>query len=72
MKTTRQPEGTELETGYQFQYDNFPQNGTKNARIEPWENGEGYDVYLGSDKIELTLQEMVVLEILFAHTRLLK
>jgi hypothetical protein len=71
MKTTRQPEKEGLESKYQFSYSNFPQDGEKQARIEEWENGEGCDVYLGGDKIELTHQEITVLEILFAHTRLL-
>lgn len=52
-------------------YDDFPLDKVKTARIIMWENGEGFDVYLGDDKVELSTQEMVVLEILFAHTRLI-
>lgn len=72
MKTNRQPEIEASEAKYQFTYSDFPLDGEKQARIEEWENGEGFDVFLGGDKIELSNQEITVLEILFAHTRLIK
>lgn len=72
MKTTRQIKRKEYTTTYQFTYDCFPQEGEKQAMIEEWGNGEGFDVYFGGDKIELSNQEITVLEILFAQTRLIK
>jgi hypothetical protein len=42
------------------------------ARIVEWENGEGVDVWLGDDKIQVTYQEANVLEILFGNMRLIK
>lgn len=71
MKTTRNPE-TVNNAGYQMTYNDLPADGFKTARIEDWDNGEGFDVYLGNDKIELSNQEITVLEILFAQTRLIK
>lgn len=70
MKTTRKPEG--LEPNYSFEYSNWPSEGTKTAKIIEWENGEGYDVYLGEDKIELTNQELAVINILFANVHLVQ
>ena len=55
MKTTRKIEN-QSNSGYEFSYNDFPGEGQKNARITEWESGEGYDVYLGEDKIELTSQ----------------
>lgn len=57
---------------YQFTYNDYPSDGEKNARIDEWENGEGCNVYLGNDKIELYYQEITVLEVLFAQLRLIK
>ena len=71
MKTTRKPE--ELKRAvYSFEYDDFPEDGMKTASIVEWENGEGCTVIIGGDEMELTHQEMNVLEILFGHSRLIK
>lgn len=71
MKTNRKLDN-EVNSAYQFTYNDHPSDGEKNARIDEWENGEGCDVYLGEDKIELSYQEITVLEILFAQVRLIK
>ena len=72
MKTTRQPEKSWSGKEFQFTYDDWPAEGTKVARIVEWENGEGVDVWLGDDKIQVTYQEANVLEILFGNMRLIK
>lgn len=60
------------EEGFSLEYSNFPQDGTSNASIKEWSNGEGYDVFLGSTHLEISNQEATVLEILFSNMRLIK
>ena len=72
MKTTRKSTNVIEGRGYSFMYKDIPGDGEKNARIEEWENGEGADVWLGADMIELTFQEMNVLEKLFTEQRIIR
>jgi hypothetical protein len=72
MKTTRKLEGENTKKGVSMDYLDWPGDEHLHARIEEWENGEGFDVYLGEGKIELSYNEICVLEILFANTRLIK
>lgn len=72
MKTTRKSTNEVEGRGYSFMYKDIPGDGEKNARIEEWENGEGADVWLGADMIELTFQEMNVLEKLFIEQRIIR
>jgi hypothetical protein len=62
----------ENEANISFEYQDFPMEGTKTAKIEEFENGEGFDVWLGNTHIELSNQEITVLELLFAQARLIK
>ena len=71
MKTTRKPE-KEVEAGFEMEYKDWPGEEDKTARIAAWENGEGYDVWLGDDKVELTHQETQVLTVLFSQMNILK
>ncbi len=73
MKTTRKPE-KESSRHFEMEYMDWPADAdrVKKATISEWENGEGFDVYLGGDKIELTNQETQVLTVLFAQVNILK
>lgn len=72
MKTTRNDENDATLKNFSFTYDDWPEEGTKVATITEWENGEGAKVTLGDDTIDLSYQEMNVLEILFGNLRLIK
>jgi len=60
------------ETIFSLEYEDFPADGIKTASITEWDNGEGFDVFLGDTHLEISNQEISVLEILFANTRLIK
>ena len=68
MKQTKQSN----ERSFTLEYLDWPEDEKKIARYDGWDNGEGFDFYLGTDKVELSNQEMEVLSILFAQTRLIK
>jgi len=72
MKTTRNEENGERIKEFSLTYNDWPEEGTKVASILEWANGEGAKVTLGDDSIDLTHQEMNVLEILFGQLRLIK
>ncbi len=75
MKTTRKPEKAQSDVRYfEMEYIDWPADGDrkKKATISEWENGEGFDVYLGDEKVELTYQETQVLAVLFAQVNILK
>jgi hypothetical protein len=70
MKTTRVSEDNIKNIS--FEYLDWPADEKKIARIEEWENGEGFNIYLGEDKIELSYQELNVIIRLFSEHNLIK
>lgn len=69
MKTTRRPEEGEGKS-FSCTYSDHPSDGQKIAKISEWENGEGYDIWLGDDKIELSHNEITVMQLLVAQMEL--
>jgi hypothetical protein len=48
-------------TDFEIQYSRFPDDGEDIAKIQEWENGEGYDVFIGGGHIELTSCELMAI-----------
>ena len=44
---------------FEIQYSKFPDDGEDIARLQEWENGEGYDLFIDGGHIELTSCELM-------------
>jgi len=64
MKIVKNTKHSDLKQS-SVEYSLWPSEGTGKATLKEWENGEGYDLFLGDAHIELSHCEMYAIIALF-------